>query len=83
MMDFRWPYQVALPESETLGARCHNVHNFCRDLSLYRRNIQSCVNNRGADRFLLFGSRNFVLAFGVVAVCYFSGATFSLEVMAR
>jgi hypothetical protein len=37
MMDFRWSYQVALPESETLGARYHNVHNFCRDLSLCPR----------------------------------------------
>ena len=37
MMDVRWPYQVALPETEATGPLYHIVHGFCRDLSLCPR----------------------------------------------
>jgi hypothetical protein len=48
----------------------------------FKEEADAKKSNRSADRFLRFGSWNFVLAFGVVGACYFRRATFSLEVMA-
>jgi hypothetical protein len=36
-IDREWPYQVALPADQVLGANYTVTHDFCRDLSLCAR----------------------------------------------
>ena len=36
-VDRGWPHQVALPQSQTMGANYGTIHAFCLELSLCRR----------------------------------------------